>query len=405
MTADLVLTGASIDAPRHSMSSASGLERLEKCPASGAILIAAAVPVATVDDDDEESTDATRGTSGHAFLENIQRGMPRAAALALCVPDVLDACEGIRLASLPKGRPEVAYVLDVQTWTVRELPRTTHRGYGALSDDEIPGTADLIVPAENNNGLVMVVDWKFGFEQVTPAAQNLQIQFHAVIQEIVTGATEVAGAIYRFDEEGRCLPDVHVFDAFELADARERLSRIHAAVQSARASVASGEAPKAVDGSHCKWCPAKPSCPIYAAEAATLARIGDGWDESIRSQLADNDGASYWWAKIERAEHVLKAVKSALRDRATHTPIVLPDGHTVRLVPGTRRTIDGKRALRVISDQFGAEFAKAASDVKVTQKSLREACGELTEDVMAALAADGAIRDIPTTSLRKVKSR
>jgi len=399
---------------RWAFLSASGLQRAEVCAWAYAIDQAAEPEVVTTldaegepvtDDTADESVDAARGTAIHAYLERVMGGTPRAAALALVPLDVAETCEGIRLDALPKGRPEVAYVLDVATGQAREIQRTEHRSYGALGPSEIPGTADLVVPATNNRGTPMVVDWKTGFEPVTPAADNLQLAFHALCVRALTGASEVAVAICRIAPDGRHAVDAHVLDAIELDTALERLRAVVAAIHAARTARVDGARPAVRESQHCKWCPAKPSCPSYAAEAATLARLDDGWTDSVRAQLANPADAAYWWQRIEKADHVLKEIRKLLRARVAQGAIPLPGGYEVREVPTARRRIDGKRALAVLRERFGNDVAEAAAEVKVSQKSLREACGDLSEEVMAALEADGAVTRFETTQIRRAKAR
>lgn len=396
--------------------SASGLQRAERCPFAYAMdqggdfgprVLVVDEDGNAVDDEEEseESRDAHRGTAIHAFLERVMGGMPRAAALALAPLEVSETCEGINLDALPKGRPEVAYALDVTTGAARELPRTQHRGYGTLGPSEIPGTADLIVPPAHGRGTWLVVDYKTGYDIQTPAADNLQLAFHALCVRALHGVDEVGVAICHIDDLGRHRVDAHVLDRIELDAALERLRGAHAAVEAARAELAAGRAPVVHEGLFCKWCPAKPSCPAYAIETATLAKLEDGWLDGVKRQLANPADASYWWQRIDKAKHVLKEIDKLLRERVQQGPIPLPGGYEVRVLSATRPRFDGRRALAVLRDQFGPEVAEGATTITVTKKSVREACGEDAEAVFAVLAEHGALSTYEQRQVRRVKAR
>src|SRR5262249_12411312 len=122
-------------------------------------------------------------------------------------------------------------------------------------------------------------------------------------------------------------------------------------------------------------------------------------------ELESEADAAAWYERIKRAEHVVKEIKALLRARIAARPVTLSDGHQVRLAKEVRRRLDGKVALRLMTERFGPEVAQQAAEVKVTQASIRAASGEMADDVLRWLDDAGAVVRYDQLTLRVSKAR
>jgi hypothetical protein len=247
------------------------------------------------------------------------------------------------------------------------------------------------VAPQYNDGVALAADWKTGYESVPEARTSLQMALIALCLAAL-GCEAVEVAIVRVDDDGGLHWDRHVMDTLDLEDAHARVAAVLAAVQAARAARRRGEAPKVAEGGHCKWCPAKGSCPVYAREANALGMAGESWVQAARAQLEANDDAAHWLLKVQRAGEVLEVMQGLVKDRVRKAPVTLPDGRVAQIKTQQRKRIDGKLALALLDDLYGPEVAKAAAAVTVTQTSLAEAVGaDLAPRVLQDLDARGAV--------------
>jgi hypothetical protein len=382
--------------PDWAFLSASGLERASVDPWAYAL---------KADPADDESESAARGTAIHSFFERHDLGFPRELNLSLCDPSVFETCWGISFDGVPPAFPELAWVYDVKTRQARMVKREVHRSYGPLGEYEIPGTADRMIAPMHNDGIARVEDIKTGYESVPDARGCLQLGFFALCLQSFAGCDRVEVAIRRVDDEGRQYVDSWVMDALDLEEMHDRIAALHAGVKAAREARLRGDKPAVRAGSHCKWCPSKGSCPVYAREASGLGLLGDDWVDEIRQRIASNDDAAHWWEKANRASEVVDAVQKLLRERIAQSPITLPDGRTVALASETRRRINGKQALALMAEMYGADVAEVAADVTVTQKSISDAFGDLAPQVMDALDQNGAVSRFEIQKIRTTKPK
>jgi hypothetical protein len=380
--------------------SASGLERAERDPWGYALHADIEPP----SDPEKPLTDADRGTQIHSYLERILRGMPRGEALKLCHPDVFETCALIDITKLPAGTPEVVWVYNVYTETVRKLPNTGHRNYGKLEPGDIPGSTDLDAPPNARRPVRLIVDWKTGYESVPQAAGCAQLEFHTVAASVFYGEDEIDQAICRFDEEGRPYWDIHRMDFLAIANAKLRLRRIYDGVAEKRALRRSGVLPGLQDvqeGTQCRYCPARGACPRFAQEAAALARMGPQWLAGVASQLQTDADAAEWWSRIKIAEDVIDKVKLELRKRAEQKPFRVGT-KVVAIKDVIRRRVDGEKAKEVIERLLGPEIAALCCETSASITGIQKACGEHADKVFDLLESEGAFK---RSTVRELKAR
>lgn len=304
--------------------SASSLLRARLCSASAAL---------------PQVQRATRGTSlGHAvhgFLEALNRGTPRAEALAALPEEARALCVGIEPAEVPVGLPEQAYAYDVRTGAARLLAGTSARDYRSLGPQEIAGTADLVCPAAPGEPWT-VVDWSTDHDlDVTAKVAQVDVYILAVAR--AHGLASVHGAIACVRLAGPLAWHRWTRDALDLADLATGVRETWDRVQRARAARAEHEAahvapwsPGVTVGAHCRDCRAFLACP-----ATTASVRGAGEDAPL--------GAAY-----ERARTVERWA-DAVRDRArlaveSEGALPLPDGR--RLIQTTDSR--GRKSLRAV---------------------------------------------------------
>ena len=342
----------------HAFLSASGGDRSEACPA------AYALPA----DPRTESDDAARGTDGHAYLERLQ-SMSRDESLALCGP-ARETCEGIGPDDVPNGEAEIAYVWDVATDTVIKLGRIEHRGYAKalgrpLRDTEIPCTVDLVWDHPNTGRAVR--DWKFGhWESVPDPRTSMQLALGALCVARDEHRDVVTVEIARVTTAGGIELDDHDHDAFSLEDAADRWRTAWTMVTAMRGAVANGESITTNPGEHCRWCPAKGSCPSFAGIARELLAPGSDWLSRAKTLIDDDAVAADLWLKVQRGRELLATMQGLLEARAVERPFALPDGMIVRQVETSRDSVaNPKIVLEVLTDLYGAEVASAVVATKL----------------------------------------
>lgn len=338
---------------------ASSLERLMNCPASGIL-----PRVGTT------SIHADRGTAIGRYVRRVVGGVLAADALAEVPEEWRGTCANLRWAKLTGGlervRGEMAYAYNVDTGEVRELGTNLGRRYPVLGDEWIGGTNDL----EGARGAVEVVkDVKSG-QPVTAAAENAQVLFHALVRREVTGAAVVQGEISYVRNDGDVRPDAHVFGAFDLEHYGDRLRELRDEVMTARARYENdGEVPSVSSGPWCKYCPSKPACPRYTALARAITETAvelfgppfeqkltnEARREAVKRRLAvlppERQAAA--WVKARDAEALLEDVTESLKVLAKDQPIKLPGGKELRPTTFQRSDFVQGRALDLLR-QLGA---------------------------------------------------
>src|SRR5580704_11443141 len=107
---------------------------------------------------------------------------------------------------------EVKLAYDVVTGKGRIIGYGADRRYGTLGPNEIAGTAD--VAAHEDDGCVVIRDFKTGYADVEPARSNPQLAFYALAYASAVGASFArVGIIYTKSMR----LDVAELDALDLA--------------------------------------------------------------------------------------------------------------------------------------------------------------------------------------------
>ena len=342
---------------RYSFSS---LARVERCPCS-----------ALLQQVDETSGYALDGRRKHSYLERAAT-VGRDAALAELPDDEREAAAAIDLAAMPwlqSGAAEVAFALDLEHGTARELGRGLARDYSGLRDGEVPGTLDWCGLVADDG--VAVVDWKTGHYS-PDANDNLQLLAGALSAALVHGRYHATTMIGKLLASGEWYFSVADLDAEALSDGLERLRKIDAGVRAAAAELAAGGHPRLAIGSWCDFCPAFRACPAHRAMFVQLreacAMVPDGEQMAITTPEEVRDLLPKWRA----AKKFTDAVGEALRRVGAQMDVDLGDGQVWGKVPGDR-VLDGNVAHRLLVEVAGQDRADEACPRSTSAKAIETA--------------------------------
>lgn len=236
-------------------------------------------------------------------------------------------------------RHEVAYALNIETRSVRELGVNIGRNYGKLDANEIALTVDLEC---RKQGTWWAVDWK-SRERVTQARDNWQIRCEVMAVMGRHGADTSVGALAYLDDSEL---DAAPFDAFHVAQFWTDLSFLVKRIRGAREALAKGEQIDVAAGAWCKYCPAIPHCPAHTKLAKALLGELEGIDEQVQSLTVEQCGRA--WELLKRYDAISDRVKDSIRTRARHEPIPVSGGKRLMLVESSRRSLDTKKAAELL---------------------------------------------------------
>jgi hypothetical protein len=313
--------------------SGSGLARALACPA------AYALPEAR-----EGSSDATRGTQVHRFLELVSRGEPTSEHLATLDADTRALCGAIDLAEVPTGdgvRTEVALAYNIHTGAARLLAPRGHRDYAGRAATEITGTADLFF----KRGTRWVCrDWKTARWDHDVELSRPQLDFYALAWARVHDLDAVTCEVAVIEDSGALRLYAWDHDWETLAGVAERVALAHRRTEEARAAREAHELahvarwePDVTVGAHCRYCPAERACPATRALVASL--LG----EDPATVDASHLGRAY--VAAQRAEKAAERARDLAREAAKAGPLPTGDGREVTLTrAGALRLVRSRAA-------------------------------------------------------------
>lgn len=261
--------------------SASNLDRVMLCPAS-AILPQWKKPV---------GGGAKRGSIIHAYMEDVVRA-GRVTALDNVPPEFRDECAGIDVSHIQGWAPHVeeafAITLRHDGYSVRPLNGRPVDGsrYPDMADDalEIPGRLDLFDEER-------VDDYKTGHGD-TPHYWQMRFAQLAVWNQY--GWTPPARTLH-LQPDGTWSPRV-VAAALNPARGEDKAIAwlMHATLERVERYRREHRAPEKEDikpGEHCKYCPAKQTCPAYTNMIQVAAGVGP---EGVLREAWEKNKADAW---------------------------------------------------------------------------------------------------------------
>lgn len=368
---------------------------------------------------DSSSSASSGGIVLHAHLQRL-RTLGEDEALDLVPPDWQAAVAEWDTSGLPLDPAawagEVAYALDLEAMTARELGRDIGRRYreaGAL-ERELVGAADAVALVGADG--VVVGDLKTGYAWVPPPRDNLQIRGLLAAAQLAYGRSEGVGIVWHRRLDGSGWTERATLDALDQADTLSTIGGVLERTERARTDVLEGRRPRLNEGAWCARCPALPSCPAkrdlvvdLAVHSPTKREIELGQDDDdlaarLREQLTP-EGAALAYQRLLAVDAVVARLWRTLREYATEHPIDLGGGRMFGPVVSDRESLDGAVAWHVIRDAYGEEIAWASSETRVTKTGEHS----IEAAVRAALAANGPVmepgkngkpRKVPMTQLQ-----
>ena len=339
------------------MPSASKLQTASICP-----------PSATLPGIKSLNDAAEAGTWKHRFLQLITEGKSQTEALLSVPSEWRAACEAIDVDALAPHlahlSAEVALAYNVERGYTRLLGRDIEREYGALLDTEVAMSIDY---AGVHDDVVVVVDLKTGRGRVPAPRNNWQLKTNALAlarlysreRAVICLALAPEGQDARWESV-----ELDGFDleahAYELRGLRHR---IEATVGDPNRGMISGD--------HCRYCPARFSCPAQVAMVQRLASEPDRWASETRELLTPQT-AALAWQRIKVVRRLLEGIEAGIYSLATETPLDLGNGTTLRLVESTRESIDGDLAWPILEEALGVN-ARIAASMDVSKTSIKRA--------------------------------
>ena len=238
---------------KHAYLSASSSERWLKCPPSAKLC---------AEEKDRASPYAAQGTDAHAlcqYLVETALGRPSkdpTKDLTWYDAEMQEAAEGYRdfvLEQLEEARNLCADPLICVEQTL-DFSKWVERGFG---------TGDCVIVAD---GLLHVIDFKYGLGVLVRAAGNTQLQCYAL------GAVDTFGVLY----DVQCVrlsiyqPRRESMDTFEMT--KEDLLKWADEVLAPTAKLAYEGKGEFVAGDHCQFCKVKATCRTRAEYSMELAQ-------------------------------------------------------------------------------------------------------------------------------------
>jgi RecB family exonuclease len=378
---------------------ASQLDRAKACPASFALPAVSFPP----------SKEADRGTEIHRFLETVVTS-GREAALEE-IPD--DApwrvtCERIDLDWLPTDTDrvecEVKFAYRPLTDTARQLCGGSVRDYSAVEDDEIAGTADLVVTRPDGN--TVVIDYKTGWHRVY-AVESSQMQLLGLAVARARGLSQVCVSVVHVMEDGALDFDELLLGHDDLDRISQSVRTILSNVSQARVTVSSGQTPDVHVGEHCAFCPAYHACPANISLAKNLLERSDV-SQTIPELSPSEAGALWDWAT--RARQVLEEIEQGLKAYIDNEAVPHPDGMSeIARVESVRESIDGRKAAPVLEAYLGpaadeviepsVSKTKLEKFVRAEAPSAQDARA-IIQQIMSGLREASAVKETTYTSYR-----
>jgi len=327
--------------------------RVIKCPASVA-LVAKMPPKPS-------SKYADEGTLLHnAIAEVLDKQLPPEAMLGFKYKDLVLTQELLDNKLLPA----LTLLNEIDPDAEMEFAVESEVDFG----DYLPGvfgSADLIGRINNK---AIVLDWKFGSGVIVNAEENYQGMFYAAAamrtdetKWAFDGATEVEIIIVQPPEMRRWVTTPQRIAEFEmqLALAVKEAGRKEARMES---------------GSHCRWCAAKPTCPLMTGAVARSTQIAlkNLKPELIASYLQQADILEDWTKDLRELAHQMLEAEVA--------------------IPGFK--LVAKRAIRQWADEKTAEEYFSKYDRSATHESPKLKSPAQMEKVMKKFEKEEFPKDL-----------
>lgn len=315
------------------------------------------------------SSYADEGTLLHDTIADIldKGGKPedhlgRRYADIVLTEDLIDDKLAPALAALDEIDPDGAMEYEVESMV----------GFGDLLPD-VFGSTDLVGRIGDR---AIVLDWKFGSGVAVDVEENAQLLFYAAAAIrtpatawVFDGAKDVELIIVQPPSVKRWVTTLDRIKAFET----ELVAAVKVALKP--------DAPLAA-GDHCKWCAAKPICPVMTGAVDRLVR------EKVEALPVD---------QIAHYLNQLPVVEGFLKDLQQLAHSLIEEGQTIpgwKLVNkrATRQWTDEEKAIAFLLEHDVAPLAEPKIITPaVAEKALKKAKIELPADLVVAVSTGSTL--------------
>lgn len=331
---------------------------------------------------------ARKGTIAHKFLADVlEHGRDLALGMVEDTADI-DWLSGIDIDRLPAAEqtayePEVALAYDPRTRTARVLGKNLSREEARAKaiDHEVVGIIDVL----GQDGIHAIAhDYKTGWGYVEPVEVNWQLRTYALLAARWLEETAALYSVIRVRDNGSVWFDTGRMDELDLLAHEEALLSLLAQREEVRRLTRSGAwraLPPLVEGRHCRYCPALPTCPAKVHALRTLGATEA--DRALTQGPITLEEAATAWQRLKFAQKTLERYEAILRDLARQTPIPLGDGGEVLGEKEVKRESIIPEQARVILERHygpvGAAVAGEATESKtsITKSALKRALKRL----------------------------
>lgn len=335
-------------------------KRVINCP--GSVALVAKMPP------QPSSSYADEGTLLHDTIADILGGvgapedyLGRKYNDIVLTEDLIDRKLRVALAALDEVDPE----------TEMDYAVESRVGFGDLLPD-VFGSTDLLGRIGDR---AIVLDWKFGDGVPVAAEENPQLLFYAAAamrtpetKWAFEGAKDVELIIVQPPSVKRWLTTLDRVKAFE--------DQLVAAVKVALKP----DAPLAA-GDHCKWCAAKPVCPVMTGAV----------DRALKEQLdlMPLDQIGHYMNQLPQIEAFLKDLQ-----QLAHW--LIEEGKTIpgwKLVNkrATRQWVDAEKASDFMADNGIIVHELKIKSPAAVEKELKKAKKELPDDLVVAVSSGSTL--------------
>ena len=246
-------------------------------------------------------------------------------------------------------------------------------GFGDYLPD-VFGSTDLLGRIDNR---AVVLDWKFGSGVAVEVTENAQLMFYAAAAMrteatlwAFEGVTEVELIIVQPPSVKRWVTTVERIKAFE----QELAGAVKVAMKPG--------APLAA-GDHCKWCSAKPVCPVMTGAVDRLMKT--------KLDAIPADQIAHYLDQVPLVEEFIKGLQALAQQ-------MLEEGAPVgdwKLVGkrATRQWADEEEAYRMLQKHFDADDTFTAKIISpaVAEKMLKKLKIELPGDLTVSVSSGNTL--------------
>lgn len=373
-----------------SRTSGSQLDRVIACAAS------AALPGAF----EEVGWMAERGTLLHRFIHTARR-RGRDVALFEATLELRDFCAAIDLDALdefitPMAHAEPAFVYNGLTGATKFLGCDIDRKYPKMTPGDFPYSSDYVDDSEGES--VTVLDIKTGRQPVPHPRDNWQFRLGGVGCATWAGVGDTRLVKAHLDENAEW--DFKSYDATELdLDAwAEELRLAAGRIQAAREAVAAGRQPDVYPAEDaCRYCHCVAACPDKQGLVRLLPTELRTLEQATANNALTLEQLGAAWPVVQKMKALVEHIEAGIKDVARETPLPLPNGKRLVIVPEQREYIVDAVALKVLAEQFGEDAVASAVKQTVSKTSLKTGLGrDDAARAVEAIRAAGGI-DVRTT--------